>query len=52
MAEAGYVLVRLLQNYDAIDGSGLPATASKSLGLVMSPQNGVKVRLRKCRKET
>lgn len=47
LAEAGYAIVRMLQKFDAIDGSQVdPADVKHRLNITNSPGDGVNIRLR------
>jgi hypothetical protein len=47
ITEASFMLVRLMQHFDAIEWLGESGSISKGLGLTMFPANGVPVRLRR-----
>lgn len=46
LTEAGYLTVRMLQKYDAMEYAGPPGKLKKGLGLTMTPLHGAKLRMR------
>ncbi len=47
LTEAAYLLARILQEYDEIDGSAIATEPSRAFALTNFPRDGVKLRLRK-----
>lgn len=49
LTEAGYVVVRLLQEFEAVEWCGMEGPTKKKFGVTMSPRDGVVVRLRRAK---
>lgn len=47
LTEAGYVVVRMLQEFEAVEWCGRPGSPRKAFGVTMSPRDGVVMRFRR-----
>jgi cytochrome P450 len=49
LTEAGYVVVRILQEFEAVEWCGRPGPPRKAFSVTMSPKDGVVVRFRRAK---
>jgi cytochrome P450 len=49
LTEAGYVVVRMLQTFDAVEWCGRPGPPRKAFSVTMTPKDGVVVKFRRAR---
>jgi cytochrome P450 len=49
LTEAGYVVVRMLQTFDAVEWCGRPGPPRKAFSVTMTPKDGVVVKFRRAK---